>query len=148
MKCDAERGRATDALKDALKDVQMVQGEVLAGPERRRRWSAEEKARIVAELGRAGARGADVARRHGVSRGLLYAWRKELSGVERAASESMAFAPVLLAAPSGGPSAVPSTPVSEGLTIEIETRTARVRLPADTKTSTVLAILKILRGRT
>lgn len=124
----------------------MVQGEVLTGPERRRRWSAEEKARIVAELGRAGARGAEVARRHGVSRGLLYAWRKQLSGVERA-PESMAFAPVLLAGPSGGSSAAPSTPTSEGVAIEIETRTARVRLPADTKPSTVLAILKILRGR-
>jgi hypothetical protein len=37
--------------------------------------------------------------------------------------------------------------MSEGVVIEIETRTARVRLPADTKPSTVLAILKILRGR-
>ena len=125
----------------------MVQGEVLTGPERRRRWSAEEKARIVAELGRAGARGADVARRHGVSRGLLYAWRKQLSGVEPAAPESMGFAPVVLAAPSGGSSAPASTPMSDGVAIEIETRTARVRLPADTKPSTVLAILKILRGR-
>jgi transposase len=125
----------------------MVQGEVLAGPERRRRWSAEEKARIVAELGRAGARGAEVARRHGVSRGLLYAWRKQLSDGERVAPESMAFAPVLLAAPSGGSSSAASTPMSEGVVIEIETRTARVRLPADTKPSTVLAILKILRGR-
>jgi transposase-like protein len=125
----------------------MVQGEVLTGPERRRRWSAEEKARVVAELGRPGVQGAEVARRHGVSRSLLYAWRKQLSGVERVVPESMAFAPVLLAGPSGGSSAAASTPMSEDVAIEIETRTARVRLPADTKPSTVLAILKILRGR-
>jgi hypothetical protein len=37
--------------------------EILTGRGRRRRWSAEEKARIVAETLEAGARVADVARR-------------------------------------------------------------------------------------
>ncbi len=37
--------------------------ELLTGPDRRRRWSAEEKARIVAETLAPGARVADVARR-------------------------------------------------------------------------------------
>lgn len=55
----------------------MMQAEILTGPERRRRWSEEEKARIVAETREAGTRVADVARRHGVSRGLLYTWRRE-----------------------------------------------------------------------
>jgi transposase len=54
-----------------------MRAEILTGPERRRRWSAEEKARIVAETTREGTRVADVARRHGVSRGLLYTWRRE-----------------------------------------------------------------------
>ena len=54
-----------------------MQGEILTGPERRRRWSADERARIVAETTRPGTRVADVARRHGVSRGLLYTWRRE-----------------------------------------------------------------------
>lgn len=54
-----------------------MQAEILTGPERRRRWSAEEKARIVAETRTPGARVSDVARRHGVSRGLLYTWRRE-----------------------------------------------------------------------
>ena len=57
-----------------------MQAEILTGPERRRRWSAEEKARIVAETRMPGARVADVARRHGVSRGLLYTWRREADG--------------------------------------------------------------------
>ena len=42
-------------------------GEVLAAPERRRRWSEDEKARIVGESLRPGAQVADIARRHGVS---------------------------------------------------------------------------------
>ncbi|MGY3116212.1 transposase-like protein [Bradyrhizobium sp. S3.14.4] len=45
----------------------------------RRRWTAEEKARIVAESLEANANLSDVARRHGVARGLLTAWRRQLS---------------------------------------------------------------------
>lgn len=52
-------------------------GEVLSGPERRRRWSSEEKATIVAEAILPGARVSEIARRHGISRSLLYTWRRE-----------------------------------------------------------------------
>ena len=51
--------------------------EILVGPARRRRWSAEETARIVAEATVPDARVADIARRHGVSRSLIYTWRRE-----------------------------------------------------------------------
>lgn len=51
--------------------------EILAGPERRRRWSAAEKDQIVAEALAPEASVAAIARRHGVSRSLLYAWRRE-----------------------------------------------------------------------
>ena len=54
-----------------------MKAEILVGPERRRRWSAEEKAGIVAEATVADARVADIARRHGVSRSLIYRWRRE-----------------------------------------------------------------------
>ena len=54
-----------------------MKAEILVGPERRRRWSAEEKARIVAEATVPDARVADIARRHGVSRSLIYTWQRE-----------------------------------------------------------------------
>lgn len=54
-----------------------MKAEVLAGPERRRRWSAAEKARVVAEVLAPGAKATEIARRHGVSRSLVYAWRRE-----------------------------------------------------------------------
>jgi transposase-like protein len=57
-----------------------MKAEILAGPERRRRWSEEEKARIVAEAAVPGVRVADIARRRGVSRGLIYIWRREPPG--------------------------------------------------------------------
>lgn len=54
-----------------------MKAEVLVGPERRRRWSAEAKARIVAESVVPNAKVAEIARRHDVSRGLIYTWRRE-----------------------------------------------------------------------
>jgi len=44
--------------------------ELITGQRRRRRWTAEEKARIVAESFEEGANISEVARRHGVVRGL------------------------------------------------------------------------------
>jgi transposase len=49
--------------------------EIITGVERRRRWRDEEKLRILAALDEPGARFNDVARRHDVSRGLLWQWR-------------------------------------------------------------------------
>jgi transposase len=51
---------------------------VFSGPERRRRWSDEERLQIVAEPFAPGARVADVCRRHDVSSGLIYTWRRKL----------------------------------------------------------------------
>ena len=52
--------------------------EIITGVERRRPWRDEEKLRILAELDEAGAKFSDVARRHEVSRGLLWQWRDAL----------------------------------------------------------------------
>ena len=51
--------------------------EIITGVERRRRWSLEEKLRIVAETERSGAGIAEIARRYEVSRGLLWNWRSQ-----------------------------------------------------------------------
>jgi transposase-like protein len=52
--------------------------EVISGVERRRRWRLEEKLRIVAESEQPGASVSDVARRHEMSRGLLWTWRRQV----------------------------------------------------------------------
>lgn len=72
--------------------------EVLTGPERRRRWSVDQKVAIVAELARPGSSGAVVAQRYGISTGLLYTWRRQAHGL-RAHSRSLVpgFMPVLVA---------------------------------------------------
>ena len=50
--------------------------EIITGRERLRRWSAETKARIVAESHEPGARVCDVAARHDVCPSLLHGWRR------------------------------------------------------------------------
>ena len=52
--------------------------EVLTGAPRRRRWSAAEKAAIVAESLVPGAVASTVALRHGLHRNQLYMWRREV----------------------------------------------------------------------
>ena len=48
------------------------QMEIITGVERRRRWRVADKLRILAELAEPGAKFNDVARRHDLSRGLLW----------------------------------------------------------------------------
>ena len=54
--------------------------ELITGTSRRRRWTIEEKAAIVAESARPGVNVAEVARRFGVNRGLLQTWRRKAIG--------------------------------------------------------------------
>jgi transposase len=71
--------------------------EVLCGPERRRRWSSEEKARVVAESLAPNAVASAVARRHGIHPNQLYGWRRDL---RLAAMPLPDFVPVSLTAES------------------------------------------------
>jgi transposase len=52
---------------------------VYSGPERRRRWSDEQRLQILTEAFAPGACPTEVARRHDISTGQLYTWRKKLS---------------------------------------------------------------------
>jgi transposase len=90
-----------------------VRGEVLTSPERRRRWSLEEKLRILAQSVAPGSSASLVCRLHGISSGQLYTWRRQFR-----AGELTGFAPVRLVAPVEElPSAAmpvdPATPLAE-----------------------------------
>ncbi|GGD56277.1 IS66-like element accessory protein TnpA [Croceicoccus mobilis] len=65
----------------------MGQVTVFSGPERRRRWSDEERLQILSEAFAPGACVAQVCRRHDISSALIYTWRRKLldAGVEREA---------------------------------------------------------------
>lgn len=122
----------------------MLRGEVLDGPECRRRRSEDEKTTILAELAKLGMCGAEVARRHGVSSGLLYTWRKERHAAAAVSATEKPFAPVLLTGPAQPPS---TATTAEAQFIEIEVKGARVRLPGSAPPSMVTAAIKALRCR-
>src|SRR6266568_198968 len=64
--------------------------------ERRRRWSAEEKAALLVEVEAAGGSVSAVARRHRISESVLYNWRAALKAAATAepTSEATAFIPL------------------------------------------------------
>ncbi len=69
--------------------------EVLSGPARRRRWSVEDKARIVAETLEPGASVSEVARRWQVCSQQVFTWRREArAGHLVLPAEAMSATPV------------------------------------------------------
>jgi transposase-like protein len=70
--------RSFERLKGAPRSDLPEHVQVRVRPERRRRWSAEQKMRIVDEMLEPGAVATQVAERHGISTGLLFTWRRQL----------------------------------------------------------------------
>jgi transposase len=62
----------------------MANVEVITSVERRRRWSRDEKLRMVAESARPGRTTSQVARAHGIAPGQLFIWRR-CAGIGRPA---------------------------------------------------------------
>jgi transposase len=71
------------SFETSLRTDLMSKVTILTGPERRRRWSAQERAQILAEAAVPGVRLADVARQHDVSRSRIYEWRREAQMLEQ-----------------------------------------------------------------
>jgi transposase len=103
---------------------------------RRRRWSEDEKLKIVLESLQAPRQVAATARRYGVSRSLLLRWRRSFrSEPKDAAAQQMGFVPAMVVGESG-PTPGPVGPASSGA-IEIEFAAgARMRI-----TGTVDAVM-------
>jgi transposase len=96
--------------------------EIITGTQRRRRWPANEKARITEESFAPGASVSAVARRHGVGLGLLHHWRRLARDSGRV--EALQFVPIRVA----GEPAVPTPQPSSAGTIEIEVCGVRICL--------------------
>jgi transposase len=110
--------------------------EVLASPERRRRWSNEQKQAIVAAAFAPGAVVRDVARHADVASSLIYRWRRDLQAVANG------FARVLVA-PGDGMAAPPPMPA-----IEIDfAGHARARIPASVPPALAAAVVAALARR-
>jgi transposase len=142
-------------MANAMLDARQEDGayrrvEVITGRRRRRRWTAEENARIVAESFEEGANISEVARRHGVVRGLLTVWRRQVS---RAVSvKAPGFVPVRIE-PAGPPrtayaSAAEVTSATARClgSIEIEMFGARIRVEPGVDAATLATVLSAVWG--
>ena len=75
--------------------------EIITGRERRRRWSVQDKVRLVAETHAPGSMIRAVAARHGVSESLLFTWRRQArDGLLARAGDNPVFMPVQTLAPA------------------------------------------------
>lgn len=119
----------------------MTQMTVIAGPERRRRWSADERLRILAEAFGPGGSVAQVSRRYDVSRGLIYHWRQEARRRSR-----HGFVPAVVTEQVVDGSAAPEPDGSETAAIVVNLSDGRcVRIASTASPALVTAVLKALR---
>src|SRR5215467_11134646 len=87
--------------------------EVITGPERRRRWSDEEKLQLVAEACQLGNSVSQVARARGVSASQLFGWRRKAISkglitdrrLEQRTAKALTFASVEIAKEQSPPDA-------------------------------------------
>ena len=132
----------TTVLVPVQETVRWREVEVITGPERRRRWSDEQKRAIVAESFAPGAVVAEVARRADVSSGQIYRWRQEVG-------TAAGFSQVLIApTASFDPSAADgATPCGEPA-IEVEfAGKVRVLIPGSIPAGLAAAVVKALSRR-
>ncbi|HUW80816.1 MAG TPA: transposase [Acidocella sp.] len=114
-------------------DVEYRRVELITGRRRRRDWTLDEKAEILAACVVPGSKIAEVARRYGVSRGLLWTWRRQAMS-DLAAETAPRFVPLRIEGATAENAAVASpAPPSSGKdqnagSIEIEIGRARVRV--------------------
>jgi transposase len=120
--------------------------EVITGRRRRRDWSDEEKARILAESADPEVNISEVARRNGVSRGLLNVWRRK---ARLASSEGPRFVQLRLDDGVGErPDAIeqPCVAARPVERIEVTIAGATVRVPVGVDAVTLERVLAAVRS--
>src|SRR3954449_9662586 len=133
--------------------------ELITGSKRRARL-AQGKAAIVAEAFAPGANVSKIRRHHGLNRGLLFSWRRQVrrarpGPVAEAASEEAqdpVFVPVEIEGPVGSPAgpiiADPPSPIPSATTpiIEIVMPAVTVRVPTGVDAATLATVMATLRA--
>jgi transposase len=140
--------------------------EIMARVERRRKWTAEEKAALLAEVEAEGGKVAVVARRHRVSESLLYNWRSawKTSAALARTPQPLEFVPLGVFGRAGdegpamlaAPADVPSPERSRRTTMTMEERVgvievalpggARVRVDAFVNEKALRRVFRAIKG--
>jgi transposase len=129
--------------------------EVFTGAGRRRTWSDEDKARVVAEIQASGDSVSGVARRHGLSPQQLFGWRRQVKEAQAVVfkDDEPGFVPAVVdAAPSDSaghlqrntPRRQRDEPLAGMIEVAIDGVTVRIGpgAPADT----IAAVLRALKA--
>jgi transposase len=128
--------------------------EVFTGAGRRRSFSDEDKARIVAEIVTSGDSVSGVARRHGLSPQQLFGWRRQMreSQVGLSEADGLQFVPAVVdvassASPVRRQRKAPQCKAEPGAgTIEVEIDGVTVRVGRGADVKTVRAVLRALKA--
>ncbi|NML96324.1 IS66-like element accessory protein TnpA [Novosphingobium olei] len=109
-------------------------GDAMVVRRRHERWPNEERARITAESFSPGVSVSQVARRNGVSLGLLHYWRRQVRA--SGAVEELRFVPVAVAQPVACGSG----------RLELTIGDVTVRIDGDVAVHRLRAVLEAIRG--
>ncbi len=114
---------------------------LITGDKRRRRWSEEDRGRILAAINEPGAVIADVARREDVCTSLVYKWRREAQRLVNPPG----FARVIV--DDAGSAASVSPPDEMGpAVILVRMKDAQIRIGMHAPPAVIAATLKALRS--
>ena len=126
--------------------------EVFTGAGRRRSWTAEQKAQILAESYESGEKVSAVARRHGLTPQQLFGWRRDARRavsrrrvIERASSP--VFAPVIVDAAQPS-TQVPIAPAQLSGSIAIEIGSTTIRIAPGIDAGTLAMVLRAVKAAT
>lgn len=123
--------------------------EVITGVVVRRRWSADDRARILGETLAPGAVVSEVARRHGLTPQQLFTWRRE---ARKAAERLPVFVPAVVdPEPRAEPSAEPprrrrGRPKKARTAIEVEAFGVTVRIGEGVAPAMIAAVIGALKA--
>lgn len=123
--------------------------EVITGVMGRRRWSADDRARIVEEALAPGAVVSEVARRHGLTPQQLFTWRRE---ARKAAERLPVFVPAVIVRPGSETSEEPPRRgkrrprTSRAAAIELEAFGITVRIGERAAPAMIAAVIDALKA--
>lgn len=136
-----------DSHTDSLRRVQRLE---IVETGRRRRWSEDEKLRIVLESVQGPRLVSATARRHGISRSLLLIWRRAFEVSRSSAVAEPAFVPaVVVSEPEAASERVGRTPTSaaSGRMVIVLGRGRRVVVDAGVDAAALTRVLDVLERR-
>ena len=130
--------------------------EVFTGAGRRRAWTAEQKAEIVAESYDSGEKVSAVARRYGLTPQQVFGWRRQArpeagrqASDDQGEASGAVFAPVIMAPALPSPEAMVAPRQGGGAgAIEIVIGATTVRVAPGMDAATLTAVLRAVKAAT